>query len=284
MIILRTPKGWTGPKEVDGVPIEGTFRAHQVPLANVRENPEHLKLLEAWMKSYQPDKLFDPEGRLVSELASLAPSGEHRMGANPHVNGGRLLTALDLPDFTNYALDVPGPGQVLAEAPRKLGEFLRDIIKTNPRNFRFFCPDETNSNRLNAVFEATDRCSLGEIISIDDHVSPDGRVMEVLSEHCCEGWLEGYLLTGRHGVFSSYEAFAQVVDSMVDAAREVDGTVRGVSMAQTYRFVECFSHHSLSGATITMASPTRRRGSWPTLSRDVARSSAFITRRTRTAC
>jgi len=215
MIILRTPKGWTGPKEVEGVPIEGTFRAHQVPLANVKENPEHRKLLEAWMKSYQPEKLFDREGRLVSELASLAPTGEHRMGANPHVNGGRLLDALDLPDFTRYALDVPGPGQVVAEAPRKLGEFLRDIIKTNSRNFRFFCPDETNSNRLNAVFEGSDRCSLAEIIPIDDHVSPHGRIMEVLSEHCCEGWLEGYLLTGRHGVFSSYEAFAQVVDSMV---------------------------------------------------------------------
>jgi len=215
MIILRTPKGWTGPKEVEGVPIEGTFRAHQVPLANVKENPEHLKLLEAWMKSYQPDKLFDPEGRLVSELVSLAPTGEHRMGANPHVNGGRLLTALDLPDFTNYAIDVPSPGQVLAEAPRKLGEFLRDIIKTNSRNFRFLCPDETNSNRLNAVFGASDRCSLAEIITIDDHVSSDGRIMEVLSEHCCEGWLEGYLLTGRHGVFTSYEAFAQVVDSML---------------------------------------------------------------------
>ena len=245
MIILRTPKGWTGPKEVEGIPIEGTFRAHQVPLANVRENPEHRKLLEAWMKSYQPDKLFDAEGRLVSELASLAPTGEHRMGANPHVNGGRLLTALDLPDFTNYALNVPGPGQVVAEAPRKLGEFLRDIIKTNSRNFRFFCPDETNSNRLNAVFEASDRCSLAEIIPIDDHVSPDGRVMEVLSEHCCEGWLEGYLLTGRHGVFSSYEAFAQVVDSMADPAREVAGAVRGVSLAQTDCFVKCFPYQSL---------------------------------------
>ena len=215
MIILRTPKGWTGPKEVDGVPIEGTFRAHQVPLASVRENPEHLKLLEAWMKSYQPEKLFDQEGRLVSELQSLVPSGQHRLGANPHVNGGRLLDTLDLPDFTNYAIEVPGPGEIVAEAPRKLGEFLRDIIKLNSRNFRLLCPDETNSNRLNAVFEASDRCSLAEIIPIDDHVSPDGRVMEVLSEHCCEGWLEGYLLTGRHGVFTSYEAFAQVVDSML---------------------------------------------------------------------
>jgi xylulose-5-phosphate/fructose-6-phosphate phosphoketolase len=215
MIILRTPKGWTGPKEVDGIPVEGTFRAHQVPLANVRENPEHLKLLEAWMKSYQPEKLFDREGGFINELAELAPSGGRRMGANPHVNGGRVLIALDLPDFRDYVLEVPGPGEVLAEAPRKLGEFLRDVIKLNPKNFRLFSPDETNSNRLNAVFEATDRCSVGETIPIDDHVSPDGRVMEVLSEHCCEGWLEGYLLSGRHGVFPTYEAFAQVVDSMV---------------------------------------------------------------------
>ena len=215
MIVLRTPKGWTGPKEVDGIPVEGTFRAHQVPLANVSENPQHLKLLEAWMRGYQPEKLFDANGRLIVELAELAPSADRRMGANPHVNGGRVLTALDLPEFTNYDLEVPGPGQVVAEAPRKLGEFLRDIVKLNPANFRIFCPDETNSNRLNAVFEVTDRCSVSETIPIDDHVSPDGRVMEVLSEHCCEGWLEGYLLTGRHGVFSSYEAFAQVVDSMV---------------------------------------------------------------------
>ncbi len=215
MVILRTPKGWTGPKEVDGVPVEGTFRAHQVPLANVANNPEHLKLVEAWMKSYRPEKLFDANGKLVPELGELAPGEDFRMGANPHVNGGRLLTELELTDFTDYALEVPGPGQVVAEAPRKLGEFLRDTIKLNPDNFRFFCPDETESNRLGAVFEATDRCSAEETISIDDHVSLSGRVMEVLSEHCCEGWLEGYLLTGRHGVFSSYEAFAQVVDSMV---------------------------------------------------------------------
>ncbi len=215
MIILRTPKGWTGPKVVDGLPVEGTFRAHQVPLATVRENPQHLQMLEAWMKSYRPEELFDDEGRLVAHLAEMAPKGERRMGANPHVNGGRLLTALDLPDFTNYALEVPGPGRVIAEAPRKLGEFFGDIIKLNPKNFRLFCPDETNSNRLNAVFEATARCTVEETVSIDDHLSPTGRVMEVLSEHCCEGWLEGYLLTGRHGVFASYEAFAQVVDSMV---------------------------------------------------------------------
>jgi xylulose-5-phosphate/fructose-6-phosphate phosphoketolase len=215
MIILRTPKGWTCPKEVDGVPIEGTFRAHQVPLSTVCENPEHLKMLEAWLKKYRPESLFDKEGGLVAELAALAPPGNCRMGASPHVNGGRLLKALDLPDFAQYALSVPGPGEVVAEAPRRLGEYLRDAIKLNPKNFRLFCPDETNSNRLNAVFQATNRCTMEETVSIDDHLTADGRVMEVLSEHLCEGWLEGYLLTGRHGIWSSYEAFAQVVDSMV---------------------------------------------------------------------
>jgi xylulose-5-phosphate/fructose-6-phosphate phosphoketolase len=215
MIVLRTPKGWTCPKEVDGIPVEGTFRAHQVPLSTVCENPEHLKLLEAWMRKYRPDELFDKEGRLIEELAVLAPDGNRRMGANPSVNGGRVLKTLDLPDFAQYALSIPGPGQVVAEAPRKLGEYLRDIIKLNPNNFRLFCPDETNSNRLNAAFDTTDRCTMEPIVSIDDHLAPDGRVMEVLSEHLCEGWLEGYLLTGRHGMWSSYEAFAQVVDSMV---------------------------------------------------------------------
>jgi xylulose-5-phosphate/fructose-6-phosphate phosphoketolase len=215
MIVLRTPKGWTCPKEVDGIPIEGTFRAHQVPLATVRENSEHLKILEAWMKSYKPEELFDEKSKFIDELAGLAPTGDRRMGGNPHVNGGRLLTALDIPDFTDYALEIPGPGQVVAEAPRKLGDFFRDIFKLNPTNFRMFCPDETNSNRLNSVLEATKRCFMAETVSIDDELSPDGRVMEVLSEHCCQGWLEGYLLTGRHGMWSSYEAFAQVVDSML---------------------------------------------------------------------
>ncbi len=215
MIILRTPKGWTCPKEVDGVPIEGTFRAHQVPLSTVCENPAHLKMLEAWMRKYKPDELFDREGHLVAELAALAPHGNRRMGANPHVNGGRLLKALDLPDFAEYAMSIPGPGEVVAEAPRKLGEYLRDVMKLNPSNFRLYCPDETSSNRLTAVLDATNRCTMEPIVSIDDHLAPDGRVMEVLSEHLCEGWLEGYLLTGRHGMWSSYEAFAQVVDSMV---------------------------------------------------------------------
>ena len=215
MIVLRTPKGWTCPKEVDGVPIEGTFRAHQVPLATVRENPEHLKILEAWMRSYKPEELFDENGKFIEELAALAPEGNRRMGGNPHVNGGRKLITLALPDFTDYALEIPGPGQVVAEAPRKLGDFFRDIFRMNLTNFRMFCPDESNSNRLNSIFEATKRCSMAEIVSIDDELGPDGRVMEVLSEHLCQGWLEGYLLTGRHGMWSSYEAFAQVVDSML---------------------------------------------------------------------
>jgi xylulose-5-phosphate/fructose-6-phosphate phosphoketolase len=215
MLILRTPKGWSGPKEVDGVPVEGTFRAHQVPLANVRENPEHLKMLETWMRSYRPEELFDDKGHVNADIGALVPDGDLRMSASPHVNGGRVLKALDLPDFAQYALAVPAPGEVVAEAPRKLGEYFRDVIRQNAHNFRLFCPDETSSNRLNAVFEATDRCSLRPTVSIDDHVSRDGRVMEVLSEHLCEGWLEGYLLTGRHGLWSSYEAFAQIVDSMV---------------------------------------------------------------------
>jgi xylulose-5-phosphate/fructose-6-phosphate phosphoketolase len=215
MIVLRTSKGWTCPKEVDGIPLEGTFRAHQVPIATVKENPAHLAILEAWMRSYKPEELFDERGAFIPELAALAPRGNHRMGGNPHVNGGRLLTTLDLPDFTDYALDIPGPGEVVAEAPRRLGAFFRDVIKLNPTNFRMFSPDETDSNRLSSVFETTKRTFMAETVSIDDDLAPDGRVMEVLSEHCCQGWLEGYLLTGRHGMWSSYEAFAQVVDSML---------------------------------------------------------------------
>ncbi|MDM8000036.1 MAG: phosphoketolase family protein [Dehalococcoidia bacterium] len=216
MIILRTPKGWTGPKEVDGLPVEGTFRAHQVPVTDIAQKPGHLKILEQWMKSYKAEELFDTKGRLISELADLAPKGERRMGANPHANGGMLLRDLRLPDFRDYAVEVPQPGTVEAEATRIMGAFIRDTMKLNwdQRNFRVFSPDETASNRWAAVFEVTDRCSTAEIIPIDDHVSPDGRVMEMLSEHQCEGWLEGYLLTGRHGFFSSYEAFIHIVDSM----------------------------------------------------------------------
>jgi len=218
MIILRTPKGWTGPKIVDGMPVEGTFRAHQVPLANVKQNPEHLKMLEEWMKSYHPEKHFDKSGRLIEELRALAPKGDLRMGATPFANGGRLLVDLDLPDYTEFAVDVPAPGSILGEATRHLGSYLKEVFIRNrdEKNFRLFCPDETNSNRLGAVFDATSRCSTAQTIDIDDHVAADGRVMEVLSEHCCEGWLEGYLLTGRHGIFASYEAFVMIIDSMLN--------------------------------------------------------------------
>jgi xylulose-5-phosphate/fructose-6-phosphate phosphoketolase len=213
-IVLRTPKGWTGPKVVDGVQIEGTFRAHQVPLSDFKAKPQHIPLLEAWMREYKPEELFDENGRLRPELAELAPAGDRRMGANPHANGGILRKPLMLPDFRDYAVDVPVPGGATAEATRVLGGFLRDIMKQNPQNFRVVGPDETASNRLDALFEVTDRTSTAEILPTDDHVSPDGRVMEVLSEHMCQGWLEGYLLTGRHGFFSCYEAFIHIVDSM----------------------------------------------------------------------
>jgi xylulose-5-phosphate/fructose-6-phosphate phosphoketolase len=216
MIILRTPKGWTGPKEVDGKPTEGSWRSHQVPLAELAEKPEHLKLLEKWMKSYKAQELFDQTGRLIPELAELAPKGERRMGANPIANGGKLLRDLKMPDFRDYAVAVPSPGSVTAEATRVMGTFLRDVLKLNAEspNFRVFGPDETESNRLGACFEATDRVFMGEILKTDEHLSPDGRVMEVLSEHLCQGWLEGYLLTGRHGFFSCYEAFIHIIDAM----------------------------------------------------------------------
>ncbi len=216
VIVLRSPKGWTGPKEVDGRLVEGTFLSHQVPLANVKTNPAHLELLEEWMRSYHPEEVFDECGRLIPELAALAPLDDRRMGANPHANGGELLVDLNLPPFTAYALEVTRPATERHESTRQLGKLLRDTFTRNARqqNFRFFCPDETNSNRLGDVFTVENRCSAEPIISIDDHVSPDGRVMEVLSEHLCHGWLEGYLLTGRHGLFATYEAFAMISASM----------------------------------------------------------------------
>ena len=214
MIILRTPKGWTGPKVVDGKQMEGSFRSHQIPLTNVRGNPAHLALLETWMRSYRPEELFDEHGSLRPELAALAPRGDRRMSANPHANGGLLLHGLHLPDFRSYGVEVPSPATTSSEATRVLGAFLRDVIKENPETFRLFGPDETTSNRLDAVFEATDRAWMGELRSTDDHLAPTGRVVEVLSEHLCQGWLEGYLLTGRHGLFNCYEAFIHVVDSM----------------------------------------------------------------------
>jgi len=214
MLVLRTPKGWTGPREVDGVPVENTWRSHQVPIADVRGNDEHLELLEQWMRSYRPEELFDEEGRLVPELADLPPTGERRMSANPHANGGVLLRDLSLPDFRSYAVEVERPGKTMSEATRVLGGFLRDLMAENPDNFRLFGPDETASNRLGAVFATTARTWQQRLEPTDEDLRPDGRVMEVLSEHLCQGWLEGYLLTGRHGLFNCYEAFIHVVDSM----------------------------------------------------------------------
>ncbi|GAB3238611.1 phosphoketolase family protein [Glycomyces halotolerans] len=214
MIVLRTPKGWTGPEAVDGVPVEGTWRAHQVPLAHVRDNPEHLAALESWMRSYRPEELFDATGAPVPELRALCPEGTARMSASPHANGGLVLRDLILPDYRDYGVEVEGHGRTVAEATRTLGGWLRDVMSANPDRFRLFGPDEVESNRLGAAFEVTDRQYAAEIYPTDEHQAPQGRVMEVLSEHLCEGWLEGYLLTGRHGLFTSYEAFIHIVDSM----------------------------------------------------------------------
>ena len=215
MIILRTPKGWTGPKEVDGQPVENTFRAHQVPMGDM-DKPAHIAMLEQWMESYRPAELFDTTGALRRELAALAPHGARRMSANPHANGGALLRDLRLPDFRAYAVAVPKPGSVEAETTRIQGQFVRDVLKANPTNFRIVSPDETASNRWSAVFEVSNRCLTAEIMANDEHIAPDGRVMEVLSEHMCQGWLEGYLLTGRHGFFNCYEAFIHIVDAMLN--------------------------------------------------------------------
>ena len=213
MIVLRTPKGWTGPKEVDGKPVEGTFRAHQVPVDDVRNNPEHLRILEEWLRSYKPEELF-PNGAFNPDYADLAPIGERRMGSNPNANGGKLTVPLNIRDYASYQVKFEKRARERQSSTAVLGRMLRDIYHDNPDNFRLFCPDETNSNKLGAVFDVSDRCLVSEIIAIDDHVSHQGRVMEVLSEHCCHGWLEGYTLTGRHGLFASYEAFAMIVDSM----------------------------------------------------------------------
>ncbi|WP_440106813.1 phosphoketolase family protein [Streptosporangium sp. H16] len=214
MIILRTPKGWTGPHEVDGLPVEGTWRSHQVPLSGVRDNPEHLAMLEEWMRSYRPQELFDAEGRPVAEVVGTVPEGPLRMSANPHANGGELLRPLALGDFREYAVEVKSPATATTEPTRVLGAFLRDVIAANPDTFRLMGPDETASNRLQAVFEVTDRAWNAEVLQTDEHLGAGGRVMEVLSEHLCQGWLEGYLLTGRHGLFNCYEAFIHIIDAM----------------------------------------------------------------------
>jgi xylulose-5-phosphate/fructose-6-phosphate phosphoketolase len=227
-IVLRSPKGWTGPKTVDGLPVEGTWRSHQVPLAAVRDNPGHLRQLEEWMRSYRPEELFDDGGAVITDLARLAPQGERRMSANPHANGGLLLRDLELPDFRDYAVDVPAPAAGSSEATRVLGAFLRDVIARNPETFRLFGPDETESNRLGAVLEATGRTWEGELLETDSGLARDGRVMEVLSEHQCQGWLEGYLLTGRHGLFNCYEAFIHIVDSMFNQHAKWLKVTRGI--------------------------------------------------------
>ncbi|HET7407833.1 MAG TPA: phosphoketolase family protein [Mycobacteriales bacterium] len=228
-LVLRTPKGWTGPKTVDGLPVEGSFRSHQVPLAGVRENPEHLRMLEEWMRSYRPDELFDRTGALREDLTALPPAGPRRMSANPVANGGLLLRGLELPDFRDYAVTVTEPATEFSEATYVLGEWLADVVRRNPTTFRIFGPDETASNRLQAVFEATDRMWQARMEPTDDHLGRSGRVLEVLSEHLCEGWLEGYLLTGRHGLFNCYEAFVHIVDSMVNQHAKWLKVTRGLA-------------------------------------------------------
>jgi len=228
MIVLRTPKGWTGPREVDGRPVEGTFRAHQVPLSAPRESPPHLQQLEAWLRSYRPEELFDERGGLVGELRDLAPAGRRRMSANPHANGGELLRELRLPDFRDYAVPVERPATTSSEATRVLGGLLRDVVRANPDSFRVFGPDETASNRLGDVLSATNRAWMAEAVPGDDHLAPDGRVLEVLSEHLCQGWLEGYVLTGRHGLFNCYEAFIHIVDSMFNQHAKWLKVTRGI--------------------------------------------------------
>jgi xylulose-5-phosphate/fructose-6-phosphate phosphoketolase len=232
MIVLRTPKGWTGPKFVDGLPTEGTWRSHQVPLAETRTNPEHLAQLEAWLRSYEPETLFDEHGALVAELEALPPKEFRRMSANPHANGGMLLHDLVLPDFHDYAVEVARPASTFSEATRVLGGYLRDVVRLNPKQFRLFGPDETESNRLGAVFEVTDRQWEAQMLPTDEHLAPEGRVMEVLSEHQCQGWLEGYLLTGRHGLFNCYEAFIHIIDSMFNQHAKWLKTTRDIPWRQ----------------------------------------------------
>jgi xylulose-5-phosphate/fructose-6-phosphate phosphoketolase len=229
MIVFRTPKGWTGPREVDGLPVEGTWRAHQVPLAEVRTNPGHLRQLEDWLRSYGPEDLFDDAGALSEELVSLAPQGERRMSANPKTNGGLVLRDLDLPDFRRFAVSVDEPGAATAEATRVLGRWLTEVVRANPDNFRIFGPDETASNRLDAVYDVTDKQWDARVEPVDEHLAPAGRVVEMLSEHQCQGWLEGYLLTGRHGLFNCYEAFIHIVDSMFNQHAKWLKVTRGIA-------------------------------------------------------
>ncbi|NMR32534.1 phosphoketolase, partial [Arthrobacter sp. SF27] len=228
MIVLRSPKGWTGPAEVDGQKVEGSWRSHQVPFSAARENESHRQVLEEWLRSYHPEELFDDSGAPVEAIRTLHPSGRRRMSANPHANGGVLLRDLRMPDFRDYAVPVNEPGTGAVEATRVLGQMLRDVMAANLENFRVFAPDENNSNRLTAVLEATDRAWNARTVPEDDHLARDGRVMEILSEHTCQGWLEGYLLTGRHGFFSCYEAFIHIVDSMFNQHAKWLDTTNGI--------------------------------------------------------
>lgn len=255
MIVLRTPKGWTCPKEVDGLPVEDSWRSHQVPLGQMHENPDHLKLLEQWMQSYKPEELFDETGCLRTEIADLAPSGELRMGANPHANGGTLLKSLRLPDFRDYAIEVSHSGSVTGEATRVQGRFLSDVMQLNleSQNFRIFSPDENASNRWADLFKVTGRGFVGEILPTDDHLSPNGRVMEMLSEHQCQGWLEGYLLTGRHGFFNCYEAFIHIIDSMFNQHAKCSRSLRKFPGGDLSHPLTICCHHT-SGGRITTGS------------------------------
>ena len=283
MIVLRTPKGWTGPAFVDGVRIEGTFRAHQVPLAEVRTNADHLALLADWMRSYRPDELFAESGAVHDDIAALAPLGDRRMGANPHANGGRLTVPLDLPDIAAYAAATPRPGGQFASATGTLGPWLRDVIAGNPDRFRIMGPDETASNRLSAVFEVTNRAWMAETTPEDDHLAPDGRVMEVLSEHLCEGWLEGYLLSGRHGLFNCYEAFTHIVDSMFNQHAKWLKVSRSIDWrAPCRRSTTCC--RVTCGVKITTGSPIKTPASSTMWRPSGPKSCASTCRPTPTAC
>jgi xylulose-5-phosphate/fructose-6-phosphate phosphoketolase len=283
MIILRSPKGWTGPAEVDGVRVTGTWRSHQVPLSGVKDNPEHLALLETWLKSYRPEELFDDAGRPVPVITQQAPDGDLRMSASPHANGGVLTRDLDLPDFRDYAVEVKEPARLRAESTRKLGEMIRDIYTRNPDRFRLTCPDETNSNRLGAVFEVSDRAFMDRVFPEDVGIGPDGRVMEVLSEHNCHGWLEGYNLTGRHGMFATYEAFAMVSASQTVQHGKWLEEAESLPWRAKVPASTCCSPRR-RGATTTTASRTRAPGSSRSCSPSAATWPASTCRRTRTPC
>ncbi len=278
-----SPKGWTGPKSVDGKKTEGSFRAHQVPMGEM-EKPEHIHLLESWMRSYRPEELFDEHGGVRAVVREATPEGLRRMSANPHANGGILLRDLRMPRFQEYAINVPTPGSVVAESTRVQGELIRDVLNENPSNFRVFSPDETASNRWSAVFEATDRMLMADIHDDDDHVSREGRVMEMLSENQCQGWLEGYLLTGRHGFFSCYEAFIHIIDSMFNQHAKWLKVTREHPVAAAGRVAQLSARRHTSGGRITTASAIRTRASSITSSTRRRRSSASSCRLMRTAC